>query len=467
MPDILIVDDEVSICTAFSRFLTADSHRPRVASSGEEALRLIAERTPDLVILDIRLPGISGLDVLKQIQRSRPSLPVIIITAHGLMENAVEAMQHGAYEYLVKPVDLAKAREVIARALKAAASSGEVEQFRTVEHAGMRRLLVGSSQAMQEIYKRIGMAGLSDAGVLIQGESGTGKELVAMAIHLNSPRRDEPFVPINCGSLPETLLESELFGHEEGAFTGAIRCKHGRIEAAAGGTLFLDEIAEMSPAAQVRLLRFLETKTLSRLGSTEQIAVDARVIAATNQPVNERVADGSFREDLFYRLNVLAISLPPLRDRLDDLPALVAHFLDQASGRRRADITPEALDALRNCTWPGNVRELRNAVDHAVVASRGRAIAVEHLPDCIFGGRGAAETASRLDKVIREFARTRLVRAEREGNVTYDQIIAELEKPLLEELMRFTGNNQAQASRLLSIHRTTLRKKLEDLGLRE
>ena len=464
MADILIVDDEVSICTAFSRFLTADGHRPRAASSGEEALRQIAERTPDLVILDIRLPGISGLDVLKQIQRSYPSLPVIIITAHGLMENAVEAMQHGAYEYLVKPVDLGKAREVIARALKAAGSSGEVEQYRTVEHAG-RRLLVGPSDAMQEIYKRIGMAGLSEAGVLIQGESGTGKELVAMAIHLNSPRRDAPFVPINCGSLPETLLESELFGHEEGAFTGAVRRKHGRIEAAAGGTLFLDEVAEMSPAAQVKLLRFLETKKLSRLGSTEQIAVDARVIAATNQPVNERVADGSFREDLFYRLNVLSISLPPLRSRQDDLPALVAHFLDQASGRR-ADITPEALEALRNYTWPGNVRELRNAIDHAVVASRGRAIAIEHLPDYIFGARGAAETASRLDKVVREFVRTRLLRARREGNVTYDQIIAELEKPLLEELMRFTNNNQAQASRLLSIHRTTLRKKLEDLGLR-
>ncbi|HUS58246.1 MAG TPA: sigma-54 dependent transcriptional regulator [Planctomycetota bacterium] len=461
MANILIVDDEVSICAAFSSFLKTDGHLPRVASSGEDALRQVAENPPDLVILDIRLPGITGLQALARMRKMQPALPVVIITAHGTMDNAVEAMQQGAYEYLVKPVDLAHAREVVARALSVSDRSREVESHRSNGSAG--HLLVGASPAMQAVYKKIGMAGLSDAGVLIQGESGTGKELAAIAIHQNSLRRRGAFVPINCGSLPDTLLESELFGYEEGAFTGASKRKAGRIEEADGGTLFLDEIAEMSPAAQVKLLRFLEDKKLTRLGAVQAIAVDARVIAATNQPVAECVADGSFREDLYYRLNVLSIYLPPLRERLADLPALVAHFLDRFSGAARTDISPQALDALRGYAWPGNVRELRNAIEHAAVAARGRVIGIEHLPEHIFVTQADSEITGKLEAAIREFVRERLARAENEGNVTYDAIMAELEKPVLRELMKHTSSNQAYASRLLSIHRTTLRKKLEEL----
>ena len=466
MADILIVDDEASICAAFSRFLKTDGHQPRVASSGEDALRQVAESAPDLVILDIRLPGISGLEALRRIQHDHPRLPVIIITAHGTMQNAVEAMQQGAYEYLVKPVDLPRAREVVARALKASAGSREVEDLREVAAPGpLERILVGGSTPMQEVYKRIGMAGLSDVGVLIQGESGTGKEQVAIGIHLNSSRRNGPFVPINCGSLPDTLLESELFGHEEGAFTGAVRRKIGRLQGANGGTLFLDEVGEMSTAAQVKLLRFLEDKKLQHLGGTEQITVDARVIAATNQPIAERVAEGSFREDLYYRLNVLSITLPPLRERLGDLPALVAHFLDQVPAHRRTGISPEAMAALRRYTWPGNVRELRNAIEHACVAARGRLVGVEHLPEHIFASPLGTDAQSKLERLLRDFARSRIARAEKGEGVTYDSILAELEKPLLQEIMACTGGNQARASRVLAIHRTTLRKKLEELGL--
>jgi len=378
MADILIVDDEVAICSAFSRFLQAGGHKTQVASSGEEALRLVETKMPDLVILDIRLPGLSGLEVLQRIKQQHEALPVVIVTAHGTMGNAIEAMQRGAFEYLVKPVDLARAREVVAQALASRMKSGEVEEHRT---AAERPLLVGTSAPMQEVYKKIATAGMNDLSVLVEGESGTGKEQVALAIHVNSPRRSGQFVPINCGSLPDTLLESELFGHEEGAFTGAVRRKAGRVESADGGTLFLDEVAELSTAAQVKLLRFLETHRSTRLGSTEQIPVDVRVIAATNQPVERLIEEGRFRRDLYYRLNVLPIRLVPLRERLEDLPQLVAHFLDQVQASLPTAISPEALDALRRYPWPGNVRELRNAIEHAGVAARGRIIGIEHLPE--------------------------------------------------------------------------------------
>jgi DNA-binding NtrC family response regulator len=333
--------------------------------------------------------------------------------------------------------------------------SREVESIRK---AGGLSGIVGRSPQMQDVFKKIAAVAGSDASVLLIGESGTGKELLARAVHYNSGRSSGPFEAINCASIPETLLESELFGHEKGSFTGAIRQKPGKFEVAGGGTVFLDEVGEISLAAQVKLLRFLEERKFERVGGTEPVSVDIRIVSATNQNLDERVREGRFREDLYFRLNVVRIDVPPLRDRRDDIPVLVAYFLDLARG---AGITSEALELLKNHAWPGNVRELRNAIDRGAVLARGTPIRPEHLPESVTSPRPMGE--SDLEARVRELVE-KLIAQGTPGDL-YHMVEARWEKALLRRVLEQTGSNQVKASELLGINRMTLRKKMEQYGL--
>ena len=373
-------------------------HEVLVASTGEEGLEMLAE-SPDLVLLDVRLPGIDGIEVLTRMREADADLPVIVMTAHGTSQTAIEAMKRGAFEYLLKPVDLDEAELVIDRALSAKRLSEEVTRLRDElailgDHS-TRSSLVGTSPAMQEVYKRVGALAPTDASVLVTGESGTGKGLVARAIHNNSPRAGGPLVTVSCASLPQTLLESELYGHVKGAFTGAVSDRVGRAERADGGTLFLDEVGEIPPSSQVKLLRFLEERRFERVGSTETLQADARIIAATNEDLPAKMAEGSFREDLYFRLNVATVHLPPLREHAGDIPLLIAHFLERLR-RPVPGVTEEAERLLAAHDWPGNVRELENAVEHAAALSRGEPIA----PDMDPGSERPGGGFSKLTRLI-------------------------------------------------------------------
>ncbi|MFW6108418.1 MAG: sigma-54-dependent transcriptional regulator [bacterium] len=462
MAHILVVDDEQSVCHAFQAFLSDEGHDVAVAATGQRGLALVGEIEPDLVILDVRLPDADGLDLLADLAARDDPPAVLVITAHGTMDTAVEAMRRGAFDYLTKPIDLDEARLVVDRALDTRRLSQEVLRLRR-ERRGQRPLLVGSSAPMQKVYKTIGAVAPAEATVLIRGESGTGKELVARAIHQASPRAEGPFVTVDCTALPEHLVESELYGYEPGAFTGATRAKPGRLEQADGGTLFLDEIAELSGGAQAKLLRFLETRQSERLGSTDTLTLDVRILAATNQDLAARRRDGSLREDLYYRLHVVTIELPPLRERMEDVPELVAHFLDEAPGDRRPDISQAALDVLTAHDWPGNVRELRNAIAHAVLACRGDVILPEHLPRLLASeGRGPAEAFRRAAAALFDHL---MAEAGDEGEPLFEQMVEALERAVLAEALRVTGHNQARTAALLQIHRTTLRNKIRHYGL--
>ncbi len=462
MARIAVVDDEQSVCHAFQAFLTDEGHEVAVAGTGARGLALVEELAPDLVILDVRLPDANGLDILAELAARDEPPAVLVITAHGTMDTAIEAMQRGAFDYLTKPIDLDQARLAIDRALRTRRLSHEVLRLRR-ERAGDRPLLVGSSAPMQRIYKTIGAVAPANATVLIRGESGTGKELVARAIHRASPRAGKPFITVDCAALPEHLVESELYGYEAGAFTGATHAKPGKLEQADGGTLLLDEIAELSSGAQAKLLRFLESHQTERLGSTATLNLDVRILAASNQDLAARRRDGTFRPDLYYRLHVVTIELPPLRERMDDLPGLVAYFLEEAPGARRPDISQAALDGLMAHDWPGNVRELRNAIDHAVLACRAGAILPEHLPRLSAGrGTGAVEAFRRAAAALLDL---RVAEAGPDGAPLYDQMLEHLDRAVIAEALRITGHNQARTAALLRIHRTTLRNKIRQYGL--
>jgi len=462
MAKIAVVDDEQSVCHAFQVFLTDEGHEVAVAATGERGLALVEELGPDLVILDVRLPDADGLDILAELVARDEPPAVLVITAHGTMDTAIEAMRRGAFDYLTKPIDLDEAKLVIDRALSNRRLSQEVLRLRR-ERSSKRPLLIGHSAPMQGVYKTIGAVAPSNATVLIHGESGTGKELVARAIHQASRRAGGPFVTVDCAALPEPLVESELYGYESGAFTGATHAKPGRLELADGGTLFLDEIAELSHGAQAKLLRFLETHQTERLGSTGVLTLDVRVLAATNQDLPAQHRDGTFREDLYYRLHVVTIELPPLRERLDDVPELVAHFLEEAPGARRPDISQAALDVLVAHDWPGNVRELRNAIEHAVLACRGGVILPEHLPRLLSGrGKGPVEKFRRAAAALLDH---RIGEAGEQGAPLFDLMVEDLERAVIAEALRITGHNQARTAALLHIHRTTLRNKIRQHGL--
>jgi len=462
MAKIAVVDDEQSVCHAFQAFLSDEGHEVAVAATAQQGLALVRDFEPDLVILDIRLPDADGLEVLTQLVQSPQPPDVLVITAHGTMETAIEAMRRGAFEYLTKPIDLDEAKLVIDRALRSRRLSQEVVRLRQ-ELRGGAPLLVGNAPVMQEVYKTIGAVAAANATVLIRGESGTGKELVARAIHQASPRADKRFVTVDCTALPENLVESELYGYEPGAFTGATSAKPGRLEQAHGGTLFLDEIGELSQGAQAKLLRFLDTHQTERLGSTQLLSLDVRILAATNQDLDAKCREGSFRQDLFYRIHVVTIDLPLLRDRIEDVPPLVAHFLEQAPGDRRPDISQAAMDILVAHDWPGNVRELRNAIEYAVLQCRGDAILPEHLPRLLSQeGRGPAGGFRRCAAALLAH---KLGEAGEGGAPLYELMVQELERAVIAEALKITGHNQARTAALLGIHRTTLRNKIHQYGL--
>ncbi len=458
MAKVLVIDDEQAICWALKKILEREGHEVSVAGTAESGLEIAEETSPEVVLLDVRLPGMDGLEALEALKERGFRGEVIVITAHGTMETAVEAIRLGAFDYLVKPIDTEKVKPAVGRAARAGALSRQVLDLKARLDGREASMMVGASTAMQEVFKRIGMASLSDASVLILGETGTGKDLAARAIHASSSRAGGPFVPVHCAAIPETLLESELFGFEKGAFTGASESRPGRLLRAEGGTVFLDEVKEIPLPVQAKLLRVLEERQVEGLGSPGPKPLNARIIAATNTDLSAEVEAGRFREDLYFRLNVFPIHLPPLRERREDIPLLVSHFARSLDGEGPA-VSKEALERLRAHAWPGNVRELRNAVEHARVVARGRTILPDHLPS---GLGEPGERGTEAGAVVRE-AVARLL-AEGEAPL-HDGVTALFEKPLLEEVMRITGGNQVKASELLGIHRTTLRRKLERYGL--
>jgi DNA-binding NtrC family response regulator len=452
---VLVVDDEESIIWIFRKLVESLGHGFFSAPSAEKGIEIAKSEQPELIFMDVKLPGMDGLSALEEVRRVAPRSKYVVITAHGTLDTAVRAMKLGAVEYLSKPVELDQARTLIQSSIKGAGVSREVESLRK---SGSATGIIGKSPLMQEVFKKVAAVAASDATVLLMGESGTGKELLARAVHYNSARSSGPFEAINCASIPETLLESELFGHEKGAFTGALRQKPGKFEVAGGGTVFLDEVGEISLGAQVKLLRFLEERKFERVGGTEAVSVDLRIVSATNQNLEERVREGRFREDLYFRLNVVRIDIPPLRDRREDIPLLLAHYLDLARG---AGVTADALELLKNHSWPGNVRELRNAIERGVVLARGNPIRPEHLPDTVTSPRPLGETD--LEARIRELVE-KLVAQGAPGDL-YHSVEARWEKALLRRVLEQTGSNQVKAAELLGINRMTLRKKMEQHGL--
>ncbi|MBE0428422.1 MAG: sigma-54-dependent Fis family transcriptional regulator [Thermoleophilia bacterium] len=437
---ILVVDDEKNMRFVVGRALRSAGHDVSEAASGEEALRALGKSAPSLVLLDQRMPGMDGLATLKEMKRRQPELPVVMLTAHGNIEDAVKAMKAGASDYLTKPFDVEELKLAVEKALKLSCLERQVDFLR--EELGRdydTSGVIGESAQMQEVLATVRRVAATDATVMIYGESGTGKELIARAIHNGSPRARGPFVQLSCAALPETLLESELFGYEKGAFTGATGSKPGRFELADGGSLFLDEIGDISPAVQVKLLRVLETMTFERLGSNQTVSVDVRLIGATNRDLPRLISEGGFREDLYYRLNVIPVCMPPLRDRPGDIKLLAKHFLARhAPGK---DLSPEALRHLEDYRWPGNVRELINTIERAGILSPGPVIGPGDLPAEVRAGTSPAAGGFELPP---------------EG-VTLEQV----EKELIEQALARTGGNRTKAAGLLGISRHTLLYRIE------
>jgi two-component system nitrogen regulation response regulator GlnG len=456
---LLIVDDEPNVLYSLRAGLESDELAVVTAKTAKLGLAAVAEERPDVVIVDVRLPDLSGLELFERIKVLDPRLPVIVATAFAETDTAIEAMKRGAYEYLLKPVDLHQLREVVARAVELRRVRTVATEFDQSADATQADRIVGQSSAMQEVYKSIGRFAPQDVTVLIQGESGTGKELVARALFQHSGRADRPFLAINCAAIPEGLLESELFGHEKGAFTGADRQRVGKFEQANGGTLFLDEIGDMAPATQAKVLRVLQDQRFERVGGRETVTVDVRLIAATNRRLDEMVAAGRFREDLYYRLNGVTIRLPPLRERREDVPRLVTHFVRVVSEKLGKDVravTPEAMQALSAHDWPGNVRELQNAIRYAVIRATSDVLTVECLPATVLGQSPASPAPGELADV------RQMVRALLGSGATgiYRQVIHDVDRVILEETLQHVRGNQVDASELLGISRTTLRAKL-------
>lgn len=449
---ILVADDEKNMLWALTNVLSKQGFKTFTARDGEEAIHQFKKHLPDVVLLDLKMPKKNGIEVLKKIKKINDSIPVIMITAHGNIETAIEAMKFGAFDYVQKPFEMEEINVLIKKALKIRDLTMEVELLRDeLSRISRGNQIIGESPQIKEVMDLVNRVAKSNATVLILGESGTGKELVANAIHYNSDRKNKPFVKVNCGALPENLLESELFGHEKGAFTGAISRKIGRFERAHGGSIFLDEIGEMSFSTQVKLLRVLQEKQIERVGSTEVIDVDVRIIAATNKDLKRLVEEGRFREDLYYRLNVIPIKIPPLRERKQDIPLLVKYFLQKYSletGRRGMTISDSALDKLKAYSWPGNIRELQNVIERAVILSPGREITEDQLPPEIV----------KRDRQI-ELDEFKLPK----NGVNLN----DLEKSLIKQALDMTNGNQTEAARLLGITRHTLIYRMEKYGLKD
>lgn len=474
MSKLLLVDDEEEIRYSFERIFAAPDVELASASNGEEALKLLPRLKPDLVIMDIRMGGgIDGLETLRRIRQFDPRQLVILMTAYGTSQKAIEAMKLGAFDYLLKPFDIPKLKEVVASALKAARDMRQsISCPPAADKEDVEVGIVGRSAGMQQVFKLIGQVAGSDATALITGESGTGKELVARAIYQNSNRCQQSFLAINCAAIPEQLLESELFGHERGAFTGANLQRIGKFEQCHRGTLFLDEIGDMSPATQTKILRVLQSGSFERVGGSQPIQVDVRIIAATNKPLERAVAAGHFREDLFYRLNVVRLHLPSLRERRDDIPLLVDYFLKVHSRKRGHAgkvVAPAALRLLEQYHWPGNVRELENVIQRALVMSKGNTILPGDLPAEVHGERqaptGAAAGSPSSGTVpddVSELVRRLFQWARADRSL---KVIPMVERELVIQALKETNGNQVHAARLLGITRATLRKRIEKFGI--
>ena len=460
---ILLVEDDPGAAESLQRVLEDEGHTVTAAHTGEKALTLVGKGPCDVVLTDLRLPGLSGLDLVKQLHMARPQLPIILMTAHGTTEIAIEATRHGAFDYLLKPFEMPALLAVIQKALAASRLMSQPVEIGNVV-AG-RDAIIGNSRAMQEIYKEIGRVAATSVTVLIRGETGTGKELVARAIYQHSDRAQKPFIAVNCAAIPETLLESELFGHEKGAFTGADMRRIGRFEQAEGGTLFLDEIGDLGMNVQVKLLRVLQEKCIQRLGGRDTLPIDVRVIAATHRDLDEAMREKQFREDLFFRLNVVSIAIPPLRQRPGDIPDLVRYFLTRYGGElgvKEPSIHPEALHFLADQSWSGNVRELENAVRKSLLLARGYPIGLDEARHACSGSPSPGVTSQSLAGCVAE-----LLAAANRGEVenAYAALIEAAERELFSQAIQLAQGNQAKAARWLGISRLTMREKLTRLGL--
>jgi len=463
MSHVLIIEDEAALASALSILMQRLGHSTATAASATLGLQRLAERRPDLVVLDIGLPDRSGLTALDEIRARDATIPVLMVTAHGNLQNAVQARKGGASAYLVKPLDLGELERTVRSLLHSTAASPP--PLPPAASGTGAPLLIGSSAAMQPAFTAIAHACASDAPVLITGPTGIGKSLTAQVIHLHSARQQGPFVTLSCASLPESLLEAELFGHEKGSFTGAQQSRVGHLDRAAGGTLFLDEIGELSPALQVKLLRVVEDKVFTRVGGREDVRVDLRVVAATNRDLNQAVAEKRFREDLLYRLRVLEVPLPPLCARRSDIPALAAYLLANLARDRQLALATETVDQLQQYEWPGNVRELRNVLERAAAVCTGPVILPTHLPAEIARAGAAAAGANadaspRLDASLRDWLDQRLA-----DGKDYDALLGELEGRLLALLLPRYDHKPTYLARALNLNRATLRKRLRSLGL--
>jgi two-component system response regulator AtoC len=437
---VLIVDDDPVTRRLLSSWLEEEGYEALSLAEGQGCLDALS-RNPGAICLDIMMEPVDGLEVLREIRRRGSRVPVVMITARDTAEGAVEAMKAGAYDYIVKPIDRLRFKTIIRKAVEMSALTTQLDRLHSELAAA--DAIIGKSPALKEVLWHIRRVAETNVNVFIQGESGTGKELVAKAIHRLSPFRHGPFVDINCGAIPENLQESELFGHEKGAFTGATQTRQGKLELADGGTIFLDEVSEMSPATQVKLLRFLQERSFDRVGGSRRIKVNARVISATNTSLEESVTGGAFREDLYYRLVVYPVTVPPLRDRAEDIPLLVAHFLtkfEKDTGKAIRRVSPEALEVLAGYSWPGNVRELENAVVRAMIVADGDVIELRHLPARLWSGEG-----ERTSPALQAQART----------------LSELERDGLVRALRDAGGNVAEAARRLGIGRATCYRKVK------
>jgi two-component system NtrC family response regulator len=452
METILIVDDEKNYLVILEALLAPEGYEIITENNAANALRIIRDTDLDLVITDMKMPGKDGMELLEEAKRIDPELPVIIMTAYGTIEKAVEAMKKRAYDYITKPFRNEELKLTVKKALEFCRLKKE---NRLLSDALSDRFkygnIIGKSKPMLKIYEMIGKVSQSKASVMITGASGTGKELIAKAIHYNSPRRNRPFISINCGALTETLLESELFGHERGAFTGAVTMKKGRFELADGGTLFLDEVGEMPPSLQVKLLRVLQEMEFERVGGTKTIKVDVRILAASNRRLKEDVENGIFREDLFYRLNVVHIEVPPLKERVEDIPFLVAHFVDKfrPSKNRKIELDPEVWKALYSYGWPGNIRELENTIERAVVMSSDENIGLRDLPDYVLEEKGEAID---LDKIV-------------PSNLSLADALDQIEEKLISRALKYSNNVQSKAAEMLGITRHAMHYKMKKYGM--
>ncbi len=472
--ELFVVDDSEAILAMMKGFLEDEGYKVTTAASAEDALRTLEKKKPDLLLLDIRMPGMNGLDALAEIKKIDPKLSVIMMTAYGTTQTAIEAMKRGAYDYITKPFKNEELKVLIKNAIEAGRLMKESVSYQVKKGEPAEGVcIIGNSPKMQEIYKTIGKVAESSAMVLIRGESGTGKELVARAIYQNSLRKDKPFLAVNCAAIPESLLESELFGHEKGAFTGAINKRIGKFQQCDTGTIFLDEIGDMSLSTQTKILRVLQEHTFEPVGSEKTVKVDARVIASTNKDLWKAIEKGEFREDLYYRLKVVTIYMPPLRRKLEDIPFLVDYFIQKFNkelDKNVKKVFPEVIARLRKYKWPGNIRELENAIQTTMIMSKKNVLLSDNFPMFASKAPGlkpeALKQANGYEKTFQEMLTPILkgsVSAGRSG--LYKSILGDFEKALIQEALNEVRGSRTKAAEILGISRNTLRARMKEYGM--